>query len=85
MLFNAKNQITLWGPDGNINGNLHRKIRFFLIFMIDYASKHWGGLVNSYYLHRWETFIDMAKTGTFNEAEFKRKLLEVNSFLPCFI
>ena len=39
--FNARNQITLWGPHGNIN---------------DYAARSWGGLVSSYYLKRWEMF-----------------------------
>ncbi|OBZ68450.1 Alpha-N-acetylglucosaminidase [Grifola frondosa] len=41
--FNARNQITLWGPDGEIN---------------DYASKAWAGLIGSYYKSRWETFIN---------------------------
>ncbi|KAF8530887.1 alpha-N-acetylglucosaminidase [Gautieria morchelliformis] len=39
--YNARNQITLWGPDGEIS---------------DYASKQWAGLVGSYYLPRWEMF-----------------------------
>jgi alpha-N-acetylglucosaminidase len=41
--YNARNQITLWGPAGQIN---------------DYASKSWGGLVSSYYVPRWEIFVD---------------------------
>eukprot|EP01113_Clastostelium_recurvatum_P033265 TRINITY_DN437_c0_g1_i1.p1 TRINITY_DN437_c0_g1~~TRINITY_DN437_c0_g1_i1.p1 ORF type:complete len:814 (-),score=188.09 TRINITY_DN437_c0_g1_i1:60-2501(-) len=40
--FNARNQITLWGPTGEIN---------------DYAAKHWGGLVRGYYLPRWTLFV----------------------------
>ncbi|OJA21639.1 hypothetical protein AZE42_12988 [Rhizopogon vesiculosus] len=40
---NARNQITLWGPTGEIN---------------DYASKQWGGLIGGYYVPRWEAFID---------------------------
>ncbi|KAF2656863.1 glycoside hydrolase family 89 protein [Lophiostoma macrostomum CBS 122681] len=39
---NALNQITLWGPDGEI---------------LDYASKSWGGLVRAYYLPRWQAFL----------------------------
>ena len=40
-LFNARNQITLWGPNGEIN---------------DYAAKiGWSGLVSSYYLARWQS------------------------------
>lgn len=41
--YNARNQITLWGPHGEIN---------------DYASKVWGGLVSSYYSPRWRIFVD---------------------------
>jgi alpha-N-acetylglucosaminidase len=41
--YNARNQITLWGPSGQIN---------------DYASKSWGGLVNGYYVPRWQIFVD---------------------------
>lgn len=62
--YNARNQITLWGPTGQIN---------------DYASKSWGGLVSSYYLPRWRIFVDyLASTpaGKFNETELKAKLLE---------
>jgi alpha-N-acetylglucosaminidase len=36
--FNALNQITLWGPTGEIN---------------DYAQKQWHGLVADYYAGRW--------------------------------
>ncbi|TBU41733.1 alpha-N-acetylglucosaminidase [Dichomitus squalens] len=41
--YNARNQITLWGPDGEIN---------------DYASKAWAGLVRTYYKPRWEAFVE---------------------------
>lgn len=41
--FNARNQITLWGPKGNI---------------LDYANKQWGGLVEDYYTHRWGLFVN---------------------------
>jgi alpha-N-acetylglucosaminidase len=40
--FNARNQITLWGPQGQNN---------------DRAGKDWGGLVHSYYLVRWQVFV----------------------------
>ena len=39
--FNAKNQVTLWGPTGQIS---------------DYACKSWAGLHKSYYLPRWQLF-----------------------------
>jgi hypothetical protein len=42
---NARNQITLWGPEGEIN---------------DYAKKEWGGLVRDYYKKRWALLIKMA-------------------------
>ena len=40
--YNARNQITLWGPNGEIH---------------DYANKNWGGLMKSYYATRWRIFI----------------------------
>lgn len=50
---NALNQITLWGPDGEIN---------------DYAAKQWSGLVSAYYQPRWSMLVDAlvtsARTGT---------------------
>jgi alpha-N-acetylglucosaminidase len=39
--FNARNQVTLWGPDGNIN---------------DYAAKQWSGLVSDYHATRWALY-----------------------------
>ncbi|XP_071967830.1 alpha-N-acetylglucosaminidase [Engystomops pustulosus] len=39
---NARNQITLWGPTGNI---------------LDYANKQFGGLVQDYYAERWSLFL----------------------------
>jgi len=40
--FNARNQLTMWGPDRNIE---------------DYAAKSWAGLVSDYYLQRWRLFL----------------------------
>ncbi|PSR71093.1 hypothetical protein PHLCEN_2v13062 [Hermanssonia centrifuga] len=40
--YNARNQLTLWGPTGEIN---------------DYASKQWSGLVGGYYQTRWQSFL----------------------------
>lgn len=39
---NARNQITLWGPAGNI---------------LDYANKQLGGLIQDYYKERWSLFL----------------------------
>lgn len=47
--YNARNQITLWGPTGEIS---------------DYASKQWGGLISSYYVPRWQLFVDFTLNGT---------------------
>ncbi|RZF39285.1 hypothetical protein LSTR_LSTR016239 [Laodelphax striatellus] len=41
---NARNQITLWGPNGEIK---------------DYAAKQWAGLVKHYYKPRWELFFKL--------------------------
>lgn len=40
--FQARNQLTMWGPHSQIN---------------DYASKQWAGLVGDYYSRRWGQFI----------------------------
>lgn len=47
--YNARNQITLWGPEGQIS---------------DYASKQWGGLIKSYYIPRWQRFVDYTANST---------------------
>ena len=65
--YQARNQITLWGPDGEIN---------------DYASKQWAGVVGEYYGVRWKTFIstlaDTKVTGqSYNATQVKRAMLDV--------
>jgi len=42
--FNARNQITLWGPTGQIR---------------DYASKQWSGLMKTYHRERWALYFEM--------------------------
>jgi alpha-N-acetylglucosaminidase len=64
---NARNQITLWGPTGEIN---------------DYASKQWGGLVGGYYMSRWETFVDYlvgtkANGAAYNATAVANAMLEI--------
>jgi alpha-N-acetylglucosaminidase len=64
---NAKNQITLWGPNGEIT---------------DYASKPWAGLVGDYYHARWELFVAevMAAAATrtsFNKTAFRQASLVI--------
>lgn len=62
--YNARNQITLWGPDGEIT---------------DYASKQWAGVVSSYYIPRWTIFIGYLKgtsAATYNSTELSDMLLD---------
>lgn len=47
--YNARNQVTLWGPNGEING---------------YASKEWAGIIKTYYVKRWRIFIDGHLSGS---------------------
>lgn len=63
---NARNQITLWGPNGQIN---------------DYATKQWSGIVKDYYLPRWKLFFDQLKQSldnrnAFNQSQFTRDVFE---------
>ncbi|CAN8004413.1 unnamed protein product, partial [Ixodes hexagonus] len=60
--YNARNQITLWGPQGEI---------------VDYANKQWSGLIRGYYLPRWELFFKtleecLATHTSFNNEQFKK-------------
>ncbi|KAH8297970.1 hypothetical protein KR018_003236 [Drosophila ironensis] len=62
--FNARNQITAWGPDGQI---------------LDYACKQWSGLVSDYYRPRWSLFLDDVTVALhaqlpFNGTAFKQKV-----------
>lgn len=62
--YNARNQVTLWGPNGEIE---------------DYASKQWSGLVGDYYAHRWQMFVDyLVETdpSDYDQKAFKKKLQE---------
>ncbi|XP_073428428.1 alpha-N-acetylglucosaminidase [Dendrobates tinctorius] len=64
---NARNQITLWGPTGNI---------------LDYANKQFGGLVKDYYSQRWKLFlwclIESLNTGQpFHQEKFNQAVFSV--------
>lgn len=64
--FNARNQITLWGPDGQI---------------VDYATKQWSGIVRDYYAPRWSLFFaqlttSLEQNSPFNQSQFQRDVLE---------
>ena len=65
--FNARNQLTLWGPDGEI---------------LDYAGKQWSGMFQDYYIPRWQLFFKSLETslvkGTrFNQTRFINKFKKV--------
>lgn len=62
--YNARNQITLWGPRGEIE---------------DYGSKQWAGLIGTYYLPRWEKFVDHlveVPVASYNHPSWRTKLRE---------
>jgi alpha-N-acetylglucosaminidase len=62
--YDARNQITLWGPTGEIN---------------DYASKSWGGLVSGYYILRWQMFVEYlieTGVGSYNVTALNARLLQ---------
>lgn len=56
--YNARNQITLWGPSGNIE---------------DYANKMWGGLVKNYYKPRWQLFVSFLVDAISHGTPFERQ------------
>lgn len=58
--WNARNQITLWGPRGEIR---------------DYAIKQWAGVIADYVKPRWQIFIremeiSLQENRTFNKKTF---------------
>ena len=68
--FNARNQITLWGPRENIAS--------------DYASKSWSGLVSDYYYKRWQLFLNMAMLAVsegkeLNTTDYDQKRFDIES------
>jgi len=54
--YNLRNQLTLWGPEGQIN---------------DYAAKHWNGLVGNYYSKRWDLFFEAVLTNDWTKYNSK--------------
>ncbi|XP_021233744.1 alpha-N-acetylglucosaminidase [Numida meleagris] len=64
---NARNQVTLWGPSGNI---------------LDYANKQLAGLVLDYYGVRWSLFVSLLveslNTGSpFHQEQFNQAVFQV--------
>ena len=65
--FNARNQITTWGPHENIE---------------DYANKMWSGLLKDFYKPRWQTFVDsltdsLTQGKPFNQSAYNEKILSL--------
>jgi alpha-N-acetylglucosaminidase len=63
--WNARNQITLWGPP---DSQLH-----------EYARKEWSGVVRGFYLRRWQRFCDqldaaLAAGKPFDAPRFEREI-----------
>ncbi|AJW64599.1 Alpha-N-acetylglucosaminidase (NAGLU) tim-barrel domain protein [Elizabethkingia miricola] len=58
VMFNAKSQLTYWGPDNNPKTDLR-----------DYAHKEWNGLLSSLYYNRWKVFIEEAQAGAITVPE----------------
>lgn len=63
---NARNQITIWGPTGQV---------------YDYAMKQWSGMIVDYCLPRWKIFFEEMRKSLrtneyFNETECKRVIFE---------
>lgn len=65
--YNARNQITTWGPNGEI---------------VDYAYKQWAGVVRDYCLPRWQLlFSELAesiekKNGKFSDSKTRQKIFK---------
>ncbi|XP_031845745.1 N-acetyl-alpha-glucosaminidase [Nomia melanderi] len=64
--YNARNQITLWGPRGEIR---------------DYANKQWSGVVADYFKPRWMIFLDemdavLTKDAKLNVTSINEKIFE---------
>lgn len=63
---NARNQITIWGPNGQI---------------VDYAMKQWSGMIMDYCLPRWQLFFEDAEAAllskkTFSISKWRRKVFQ---------
>uniref|UniRef100_A0A182PZM9 Alpha-N-acetylglucosaminidase n=1 Tax=Anopheles farauti TaxID=69004 RepID=A0A182PZM9_9DIPT len=62
--YNARIQITLWGPQGQI---------------VDYANKQWAGMVEDFFLARWRLFLGeldaaLAANDTINDLKIRDKI-----------
>lgn len=58
--FNARNQLTLWGPKGEV---------------LDYAGKQWGGMVGDFFAKRWDLFFTEMNNSLINNTPFVEKVV----------
>ncbi|KAJ8976546.1 hypothetical protein NQ317_011809 [Molorchus minor] len=63
--YNARNQITLWGPKGEI---------------MNYANKQWAGVVSDFFYPRWELFIKRMNDSIQNETSFNQTAVKKEMF-----
>uniref|UniRef100_A0A1A9ZVR9 Alpha-N-acetylglucosaminidase n=1 Tax=Glossina pallidipes TaxID=7398 RepID=A0A1A9ZVR9_GLOPL len=63
--FNARNQITTWGPKSQIG---------------DYATKQWSGIVQDYYKPRWKYFLLELHQSLVDNQPFNRSSFVTNVF-----
>eukprot|EP00357_Protocruzia_adherens_P026858 CAMPEP_0115022636 /NCGR_PEP_ID=MMETSP0216-20121206/31700_1 /TAXON_ID=223996 /ORGANISM="Protocruzia adherens, Strain Boccale" /LENGTH=623 /DNA_ID=CAMNT_0002395421 /DNA_START=498 /DNA_END=2369 /DNA_ORIENTATION=+ len=64
--FNAKNQITEWGP---VTSSLH-----------DYSGKQWAGLVDDFHLPRWELYFKTLEEALWNKTDYDSELFLKESY-----
>lgn len=64
--YNARNQITLWGPFGEI---------------MDYAVKQWSGVAEDYLYPRWNAYIDYMNYSLVHNTTFHHELTKTIIFL----
>ncbi|XP_035784446.1 alpha-N-acetylglucosaminidase-like [Anopheles albimanus] len=69
--YNARIQLTLWGPQGQI---------------VDYANKQWAGMVADFFLPRWQLFLGeldlaLATNGTISDTKLRDQVFR-NVELP---
>ncbi|MFZ5518580.1 MAG: alpha-N-acetylglucosaminidase [Candidatus Zhuqueibacterota bacterium] len=60
----ARNLVTTWGPP--------------YIRLTEYSSRDWAGLTNSYYLKRWEKFIEILNHNLTTKTNFNSEAFEQN-------
>ncbi|XP_030853369.1 alpha-N-acetylglucosaminidase-like [Strongylocentrotus purpuratus] len=64
--YNAKNQITIWGPKEEI---------------LDYANKQWGGLLRTYYHRRWQLYVQYLEECIQSHQPYDQNTFNVRSFV----